>query len=662
MQQDGQRLRSLMEGMHVGFVSVDPQGRHVFVNPAFEKMSGYTEAELLGVGPPFPYWDPDHLAETQAAYATTMLGEFGLVQLPFRRKSGEIFWIEARPNRWLHPDGTVAEYYSTVVDITARVDAENKFREQAALLEFILESFLGGYWDWRVLENREFYSRNFLKVIGRGDLDPATLTPESWMEWMLPEDVERVMKQYTAHEARQDTAPWRNEARYRRPDGSIVWVQNVAQIIDWTPQGRAERVVGVHVDLTERKLAELELAETNRKLSESLAQNEKLRAKAEEANQAKSAFLATMSHEIRTPMNGILGMVNLLLDTPLATEQRDYAGILHQSAESLLALLNDILDFCKIEEGHVTLEEDDFDLDDLLDGCRHLLAPVARAKGLSFGVLPALDVPRELRGDPGRLRQVLLNLAGNALKFTEKGRVGIRVELAEENADHVLLRFTVEDTGIGIKPEHLPLLFEKFVQADSSITRRFGGTGLGLAICKEIVTHMGGEIGVTSEEGRGAKFHFTVRLARALGPVVSEAAPPAPAEPPPPVDHRLPPVLVVDDDPTSRMVAGKMVEALGRPAVTAAHGAEAVAMYAPGKFAAILMDLAMPGMDGLAATQEIRRVEEVAGTAPTPIIALTANAADWDRDKCLAAGMDDFLTKPVDKAAFETALRLAFAG
>lgn len=650
-----------MANLGVGLISVDPEARHVFVNSAFEKMVGYTESELLGVGAPYPYWDPEYTKETEKALAGVLGGDFSNVILPFRNKSGRRFWIEATPSCWRHADGSVAEYYATFTDITEKREAQAKIREQAAMLEFILEEFLGGYWDWHVLENREFYSPQFLRVIGREGEDPARLTPESWMAWMLPEDIERVWKQYSAHEARGETGPFRNEVRYRRPDGSIVWVQNVAQIIEWTPEGRAKRVVGVHEDITDRKRGELALEEANRKLQDNLVQIGLLAKKAEAASDAKSAFLATMSHEIRTPMNGILGMVHLLLDTQLFPRQREYADILRQSAESLLALLNDILDFSKIEAGKIELDEADFNLHSLVEGCRHLLAASARDKGLAFDCVIARDVPLELRGDPGRLRQVILNLAGNALKFTSEGHVIIRVRFAGEDGSGVLLRFVIEDTGIGIRPEHLPQLFEKFVQADSSITRRFGGTGLGLAICKEIVTHMGGEIGAESGEGRGTRFHFTVRLARASAPVgISEAEQnvvSGSVQPPPVIpDPGLAPVLVVDDDPVSAMVAAGMVEAMGRNAVTSSHGAEAVAMYAPGRFCAILMDLAMPGVDGYSATAEIRRIEAVAGVEAVPVFALTANVGEAERARCVEAGMNGFIAKPCSKEEFEATL------
>ncbi|MDI6451901.1 ATP-binding protein, partial [Anaerobaca lacustris] len=267
------------------------------------------------------------------------------------------------------------------------------------------------------------------------------------------------------------------------------------------------------VDITERKQVEEELRQVNCYLEEATARANDLAMQAEMANIAKSQFLASMSHEIRTPMNGIIGMTGLLLDTELTDEQREYVQIVQSSGDSLLALINDILDFSKIEAGKLDLEAIDFDIRDVLEDFGPMMAMRANEKGLEFICAAHPDVPSYLKGDPGRLRQILTNLAGNAIKFTESGEVAVHVELDAKTDDEVVLRFSVRDTGIGIPADKIGVLFDKFTQVDASTTRKYGGTGLGLAISKQLAEMMGGTIGVVSKEGRGSEFWFTTRLA-----------------------------------------------------------------------------------------------------------------------------------------------------
>jgi len=384
-----------------------------------------------------------------------------------------------------------------------------------------------------------------------------------------------------------------------------------------------------------------ELEETNAGLIVLYRELTTAQTAAEEATRAKSAFLANMSHEIRTPLNGVIGMIELLLSTELDAEQQHYAETARASGEALLTVINDILDFSKIEAGKMDLELVDFALEGTVQEAVDVVAVRADAKGLEVSTVVEPGVPAAVRGDPGRVRQVLLNLLSNAVKFTDAGRVMVHVE-ARTAEDEVSMRFEVSDTGIGIAPDDQARLFESFSQADASTTRRYGGTGLGLAISKQLVELMGGSMGVESELGRGTTFWFTVRLARAAAPLPLASDSGAEAAEPGSVGTR---VLVVEDNVVNQQVAVGMLERLGYVVDVASNGRQALEAVATRQYGAVLMDCQMPEMDGYEATAEIRRRE--AGESHVPIIAMTASAMSGDEERALAAGMDSYVTKPV---------------
>ncbi|MFY7907874.1 MAG: ATP-binding protein, partial [Burkholderiaceae bacterium] len=372
--------------------------------------------------------------------------------------------------------------------------------------------------------------------------------------------------------------------------------------------------------------------------------------RAEAANRAKSEFLANMSHEIRTPMNGIIGMTHLALDAATEQERREYLGIVKSSADSLLAIINDILDFSKIEAGRLDIEETDFALRQTLREALVSLDVRASEKGLALLVVVAPAVPDAVRGDPTRLRQVLINLVANAIKFTERGSVELNVSVATDAAGGQQLLFAVRDTGIGIPPESLAGIFEAFTQADSSTTRKFGGTGLGLTITRRLVTLMGGELSVQSQLGRGSLFSFTLPLRLAKQPVSSATAGMAAVAPPQPDGQRLQ-VLLVEDNRVNQMLAMRLLEKWGHSVKLAENGQLALQAIERGElFDVVLMDMQMPVMDGLEATGLIRLHEARHGLARLPIVAMTANAMQGDRERCLAAGMDDYISKPINQA------------
>jgi signal transduction histidine kinase/HPt (histidine-containing phosphotransfer) domain-containing protein len=380
------------------------------------------------------------------------------------------------------------------------------------------------------------------------------------------------------------------------------------------------------------------------------------------ADRAKSEFLANMSHEIRTPMNGILGMTDLALELAQSAEQRDYLTMVKDSAEALLRLLNDILDFSKVEAGKLAFDPFPFPLRETLDGTLKMLAVRAHEKGVAVRFQVDSEIPDWVVGDPGRLRQILVNLVGNAIKFTERGEVVVEVECAEEGGlgprggdEALLLHVAVRDTGIGIPVEKQQVILEPFTQADGSTTRKYGGSGLGLAIAKQLVALMGGHLWLESVVGQGSTFHFTVRLGAAQDP-------PAPTRPLPgsdlstrPTTRRRLQILVAEDHPVNQRLVTCLLEKQGHAVVVVGDGHAAVEAFAQQAFDLVLMDVQMPGMDGLEATAAIRAQEQARGTH-IPIIALTAHAMKGDREHCLAAGMDDYLAKPIKAEDLATAI------
>jgi PAS domain S-box-containing protein len=481
---------------------------------------------------------------------------------------------------------------------------------------------------------------------------------------------------------------------FRTQDGDSVPVEYICTPI--TTAGEVAGAVITFQDIGERRDVERAIVQA--------------RDAAIESARLKSEFLANVSHEIRTPLNGIIGMTGVLLESPLDSAQRRQAEIVESSGAALLAIINDILDFSRIESGKLRFEEVDFDLLAVVDDTLESFSGRAHAKDLRFGSTIGADVATALRGDPGRLRQVLTNLLGNALKFTERGEVMLRARTVAERASHVTVQIEISDTGIGIASAVQARLFQPFMQADGSTTRQYGGTGLGLAISKSLVEQMAGAIGVESESGRGSRFWFTATFAKqaadrrtpaerrrqagmqafsletehaivaaalagtidrpGAGERTSTLASAPPAALPsaslsvphavPPQAGRAPRLLVVEDNVINQRVAVEQLRKLGYAADAVANGREALEAVALIRYDAVLMDCQMPGLDGYAATRELRRRE--GAEHHTPVIAVTAYAMPADRQKCLDAGMDDYVAKPVLIEELDRVLRKYLPG
>ena len=459
-------------------------------------------------------------------------------------------------------------------------------------------------------------------------------------------------------------------------------------------EGRIHRIIGTSIDITARKRAETalqkaraaaeaanaDLAETNRQMEESIHRANRLALAAEAASRAKSEFLATMSHEIRTPMNGVIGFTGLLAESALTPEQREQVEIIRSSGETLLALINDILDFSKIEAGRIEIERIEFDIADAVQQTLAVLRTRAAAKNLELKAHLHESVPPIVVGDVTRLRQILLNLAGNAIKFTERGGVTLEIRRCElpvagrsragsqppassaGRGEPFDLHFTIRDTGIGIPPERLNRLFKAFSQVDSSTTRRYGGTGLGLAISKKLCELMGGGIHVESTPGFGSAFHFTVQVDLAAHPAGTSQAP-SNTDAPAGNAASLPPrplrVLLAEDNRVNQALATALLKKAGCTVTVAANGAECLEILKQQPFDVVFMDVCMPGIDGYETTRRIRSGESGARTARIYIAAMTANALEGDRERCLSSGMDDYLAKPLNKQELLASLRRA---
>ncbi len=499
-----------------------------------------------------------------------------------------------------------------------------------------------GLWDWRLLSMQAYYSPSWIRMVGLEDQDIPLNNVSDWRTRIHEEDrptVERLLEDHVRGASERFVA----EHRLRHRSGAWIWVLVRGKVVQRDDEGRALRMMGTMIDITERKQAEAELREAKEA--------------AEAGARAKADFLATMSHEIRTPMNGVIGMTGLLLDTDLTAEQREFATTVRNSGDALLAIINDILDFSKIEAGKMDLEQIPFDLRTVVEEVLDLLAEKSHAKGLELSGLVYAQVPTAVEGDPGRVRQVLMNLVGNALKFTHQGEVSLYVSLLEEREDQIHVRFDISDTGVGIPPEAQARLFQAFSQADSSTTRKFGGTGLGLAICRRLVESMGGQIGLMSAPGSGSCFWFTVRLKKSTAALVKPVAAPQ-------ADLTGKRMLIVDDNATNRTIMQHYAVVWGMTHQSAVGGAEALELMRKAAdrgepFDLAILDMQMPEMNGI---QLAAAIKQQPAHAATCLVLLTSLMDRSHLGAAREAGVTLQLTKPLHRDALYRQLCQAMGG
>ena len=631
-----QNLRTAVEQSANTVVITDTNGKIEYVNPAFEKSTGYTAAEALGNNPRVLKSGEQAPAFYQDLWKTITCGETWRGEFHNRRKDGSLYWESATISPVHNGTGEIVHFIAVKEDITARKEAEAALVWSEVRFRTIIEKSPVPMAGNDKELNITFLNPAFVRLFGYSHEEIPTVS--HWWPKAYPssEYRERVSADWLAElerAKRTGTAFSPQEVTVRCKDGADKTVLISATQLSGSPDD--DHVVVV-IDITERKMLESNLLEALEL--------------AEAGNRSKSEFLAIMSHELRTPLNGVLGFAELLAETPLDADQKDYTHTIRSCGEHLLQVVNDILDFSSLEKGSMKFERVPVAVADLLESSCLPSRKTALEKGLELRCELDPRAPKELIGDSRRLCQILINLIANAVKFTAGGSVVLRVALAS-GADRPCLDFSVQDTGIGMSPETIDNLFKPFTQADSKLSRRFEGAGLGLAISQRLAEVMGGTITVASALGQGSTFTF--RLPVDAGDFSkSETDTKFVTGKPGSGTAQVfsgNPVLVVEDDSDNASLAGKMLEALGYQAKHVANGQEALDAFRDGAFSAILMDMQMPVMDGLSATRKIRELEAHSGTTRVPIIALTANVLPTHKELCIAAGMDDFLSKPFKK-------------
>ena len=637
-------LQAVFDEMPDVVVLKDARGDFLLCNQTVARLYGTTPEAMVGRHDG-DFGVPAALAE---AFRDNVLGIMarGQTEVVFEDSRDAVTGELRHFKSIKHPFKDADEQQQILViahDITDVVRAQQRVAQSEQRLQEVMAATQEGIWDWHVATGRVIHNAQWYAMLGFSNGEIAD-NVDAFSAHIHPHDKQDVW-QRIQQLLDGGTDTYQSEHRLLRKDGSVIWVQDRGRIAERDAQNRPLRVVGAYADISERKRSQAAL--------------EHALDMAQSATRAKSDFLATMSHELRTPMNGVLGMAQLLtLPDVSAPDRIDYASTLLSSGQTLQALLNGILDLSKVEAGRLELDCADFSPQQLLTDTCLAFEKQAQRKGLEL-LIDAGTLPHSRYwGDLMRLRQMLSNYVGNAIKFTRQGQVRLAVGDISDAAGQHLLEFSVSDSGIGIPDDKQVLLFQPFTQADSSTTRHFGGTGLGLSIVARLAELMGGHVGLDSQEGVGSRFWF--RIPATLPPTdLAPSQHPASALASPDCIGALSGhLLVAEDNPVNRMVIGALLETLGLKTDFVEDGQAALgAVIQDKRHDLILMDVQMPVMDGREATRRIRQWESDHGAPRRTIVALTAGAFDDDRQRCVAAGMDDFLAKPVDLASLERMLR-----
>ncbi|MCX5814474.1 MAG: PAS domain S-box protein [Proteobacteria bacterium] len=654
--QEKKRFSTLSENAPFGMVMIDTKGNFIYINPKFKELFGYDIEDI----PDGRTWFKKAYPDPECRKTATSTWVVDSKQAKVGQKRPRIFKANCK-------DGTekvisfitvqleTGEHMISCDDITDRKRADDALRESEETIHLLLDSMAEAIYGIDMNGNCTFCNNTCLRLLGYKHSDDLLGKNMHWqIHSKRPDGTSFPVEECRIFQAF-------HEGKGTHVDDEVLWRSDDTSFPAeyWSyPLLRDGAVVGAVItffNITDRKRADDALRETNRLLKETTKHANDMAEQAEAANMAKSEFLANMSHEIRTPMNGVIGMTGLLLDTELNDDQRRYAEVVRTSGESLLGLINDILDFSKIEAGKLELETLDFDLRGLLDDFAAMVAMRAHDKELEFICAIAPDVPTFLSGDPGRLRQILTNLVGNSVKFTNKGEIVIRTSLVSETDGEAIIHFSVRDTGIGIPADKQEQLFQKFTQADASTTRKYGGTGLGLAISKQLAEIMGGKIGVISKEGHGSEFWFTVRFAKQPAQERIEM---------PLTDIREVHVLVVDDNATNREVLMIQLLSWGVRAKEAHDGHAALkelslARDAGDPFRIAIIDMQMPGMNGAVLARTIKADETLKDTR---LVLFSSLGQRGDAKQMEGIGFSAYLTKPARQSELSGCLSAVLAG
>ena len=628
-----ERFELAVRGSSAGLWDWDLKKDVLFFSPRFKAMLGYGEEDFPSLSARLETLHPDDRSLREQAMQAHLASGASVYDVEYRllTRDGSYCWFHSRGEALRDEHGQPYRMAGSILDISERKSAEALLKQALGESRASSERFRllanvtnDAIWDWDIRADKVWRSEGFQNLFGYG-LEELDGKGETWANRIATGDRERVLSSFCAL-FREGGRAWSDEYHFLRRDGSAAYVLDRGHLIR-DESGEPIRMIGGMTDLSERHA----------------------RLQAEQANELKGQFLANMSHEIRTPLNAILGTAHLALTSDPSDRQRSYLEQIQRGGKALLRVVNDILDFSKVEAGRVELEEIELVLDEVIEDVLAVLALEARQKGLAMLVEVAPAVPPRLIGDVTRLGQILLNLLGNAIKFTQSGQVTLGVDLESESPDHIVLKFAVKDTGIGLTDEQIEGLFTAFSQADNSITRKYGGSGLGLALCRSLVELMEGRIAVESKPGKGSVFTFTARLARAAaGGDLQKLSRPERAE----LmfsDVRGARVLLVEDNATNQLIARELLERAGMHVEVADNGREALervrAQPLENHWDIVLMDVQMPEMDGYSATAAIRRIPDF---ERLPIIALTAHVLADERTRCYQAGMNDYISKPID--------------